>query len=305
MGQDQLSMRILISGSSGLIGRSLVTALTDEGHEVIKLARSASRSSRDTVFIDYENENYELSDFEGFDSVIHLAGENIVSRWTERKKRRIVKSRVDTTRLLADIFKKVSDPPGHFLCASAIGIYSPAGSVMADERSELSGSGFLAGLARDWEAAAGRARELGARVVNLRIGLVLDKRGGALSKMLLPFSLGLGGHIGSGEQIWSWISIDDIVSSIKFVLKNDKIEGPVNLVSPNPCTNAHFTKILAEVLNRPAFFHLPGFIIRSIFGEMAEEVILSGVNVRPGKLLENGYRFIDTDIKRTLIKLVK
>jgi len=298
-------MRILISGSTGLIGRSLTTALMDEDHKVVKLVRPTSKPSKDTVFIDYENRNYELSDFEGFDSVIHLAGESIVSRWTERKKREIVKSRVDTTRLLVDIFKKVSDPPRHFLCASAIGIYKTTEPVMVDEYSSLSGSGFLVKLARDWEEEAGSARDFGARVVNLRIGLVLDKRGGTLSKMLLPFSLGLGGHIGSGEQIWNWISINDIVSSIKFVLNNDKIEGPVNLVSPNPCTNAHFTKILAEVLNRPAFFHLPGFIIKLIFGEMAEEVVLFGVNVKPKKLLENNYRFIDTDLKKTLIKLVK
>lgn len=297
-------MKILISGSSGLIGRSLVSALMNEGHKVIKLVRSRSVSTKDAVFIDYENKSYELSDFEGFDAVIHLAGESIVGRWTERKKNQITKSRIYTTRLLVDIFKKVLRPPSHFLCASAIGIYGHADSVMVDEDSSLLGSGFLIELARNWEEEAHRAEDFGARVVNLRIGLVLGKEGGTLSKMLLPFKLGLGGRIGGGRQMWSWISIDDMVSSIKFALNNNKIKGPVNLVAPNPCTNAHFTKALAEVLNRPAFFHMPSFIIKLIFGEMAEEVILSGANVKPKKLLENGYEFIDTDLKKTLIKLV-
>lgn len=296
-------MKILISGSSGLIGRSLVGSLMNEGHKVIKLVRSASRSAKDAVFIDYENKSYELSEFEGFDAVIHLAGEGIVGRWTKRKKKEIVKSRIDTTRLLVDIFKKVSQPPNHFLCASAIGIYGHTKSVIADEDSSL-GSGFLPKLARDWEEEAGHARDFGARVVNLRIGLVLDKKDGALSKMLTPFRFGLGGCIGDGSQSWSWISIDDIVSSISFILDNDRIEGPINLVSPNPCTNKHFTKVLANILNRPAFFHIPASVIRLVFGEMGEEVLLAGAEVRPAKLLENNYKFIDTDIKATLIKLI-
>jgi len=216
-------MKILISGSSGLIGRSLVSVLMNEGHKVIKLVRSSSISTKDAVSIDYENKNYKLSDFEDFDAVIHLAGENIVGRWTKKKKQRIIKSRTDTTRLLVDIFKTVLRPPSHFLCASAIGIYGHINSVMVDEYSNLLGSGFLPELARDWEEEAGRAKDFGARVVNLRIGLVLDKEGGTLSKMLIPFKLGLGGCIGGGRQTWSWISIEDIVSSIKFILNNNKL----------------------------------------------------------------------------------
>lgn len=296
-------MRILISGSSGLIGRNLINGLLKDGHEVTRLVRNASKSTENTVLIDYENEKYELSNFEGFDTVVHLAGENIAGRWTETKKRNIAKSRIDTTRLLINIFKNVNNPTKHFLCASAIGIYGNTGETVIDETSDL-GSGFLPNLADRWEKEANCAADFGARVVNLRIGLVLDKNDGALSKMLTPFKFGLGGNVGDGKQYWSWISINDVVSSIIFIINNQNIEGPVNLVSPNPCTNADFTKTLAGVLQRPAFFHIPSTLVKLLFGEMGEQVLLFGTKVNPKILLENNYRFIDTDLKQTLKKLI-
>ena len=293
----------MLSGASGLIGRNLTKRLKDEGHEITGLVRFPSKTSENKVFIDYKNRNYELSDFEDYDAVIHLAGENIVGRWNDVKKRNLVRSRIDTTGLLIEIFKNVNNPPKHFLCASAVGIYGDSGELTVDETSDI-GSGFLPNLAVNWEKEAKHANEFGARVVNLRIGLVLDKNDGALSKMLTPFKLGLGGNIGDGKQYWSWISINDVVSSINFILNNSEISGPVNLVSPNPCTNKYFTSVLAEVVNRPAFFHIPSKIIKLIFGEMGEQVLLFGTRVRPKKLLDHNYQFIDTDLKITLEKLI-
>ncbi|MGI9534683.1 MAG: TIGR01777 family oxidoreductase [Thermodesulfobacteriota bacterium] len=297
-------MKILISGTSGLIGRNLSKNLKDEGHEITRLVRFLSKSDENTVFIDYENKRFELSEFESFDAVIHLAGENIVGRWTEAKKRKLIKSRIDTTRLLIEIYKNVKNPPKHFLCASAVGIYGNTGDITVDEDSEL-GSGFLPNLASSWENEANQASDFNARVVNLRIGLVLDKNDGALSKMLTPFKFGLGGNVGDGSQYWSWISIKDVVNSINYILNNISISGPVNLVSPNPCTNKYFTSTLAEVIKRPAIFHIPSKIIKIIFGEMGEQVLLFGTKVKPKKLLEHNYRFIDTDLKQTLEKLIK
>jgi len=296
-------MKILISGTSGLIGRNLTRYLSEQGHEIIRLVRFSSDSSSDAVFIDYENKDYELSEFEDYDAVIHLAGENIVGRWTEEKKRKLVSSRIDTTRLLVGIFKEVKNPPKHFLCASAIGIYGDTGDISVSESSEI-GSGFLPELAANWEKEANKAGNFNARVVNLRIGLVLDTNDGALSKMLTPFKLGLGGNIGDGKQYWSWISIDDIVSSINFIICNHEIKGPVNLVSPNPCTNKYFTSTLAKVLKRPAFFHIPSKVIKLLFGEMGEQVLLFGSRVKPEILLKNNYQFIDTDLKEALARLI-
>ena len=297
-------MRVLISGSSGLIGSKLVKHLKAKGHDPVRLVRSKSPATGESVFIDYENEDFNIGDFEGFDAAVHLAGENIVGRWTKSKRERIRNSRIDTTRLLVNIFKNTSSPPKDFICASAVGIYGSTGNRELDEDSPP-GKGFLPELAVDWETEAGIAGEFAKRVVNLRIGLVLAKEGGALEKMLTPFKLGLGGNIGKGTQYWSWISIDDIVNSIEYILLNQSIHGPVNLVSPSSCTNAYFTKELAGVLKRPAFFHMPAFILKAIFGEMSEQVLLFGTRVYPKKLIENGYEFIDTNLSQTLKKLIK
>ncbi|MGI9533366.1 MAG: TIGR01777 family oxidoreductase [Thermodesulfobacteriota bacterium] len=296
-------MRILISGSSGLIGKNLIKNLIKNGHEVTRLVRYASTSSKNIVLIDYDNEKFNLSEFDNFDAVIHLAGENIVGRWSEKKKNNLLKSRINTTRLLVSIFKNVKNPPTHFLCASAVGIYGNTGDVTVNENDEP-GNGFLPNLAINWEKEANNAKGFGARVVNLRIGLVLDKYDGALSKMLTPFKFGLGGNIGDGNQYWSWISIHDIVSSIMFILNNNQIEGPVNLVSPTSCTNRYFTKTLAGVLNRPAIFHIPAYLIKIIFGEMGEQVLLTGTKVKPNVLVQNQYQFIDSDLEETLRKLI-
>jgi len=254
------------------------------------------------VSIYYHRQHHEQSAFEGFDAVIHLAGENAAGRWNEEKKKKLVQSRVDTTRTLVDIFSRLTAPPRIFLCASAIGIHGDTGQREVDENTGP-GCGFLAELAINWEAQANRAKDLGIRVVNLRFGLVLSVKGGSLAKMLLPFNLGLGGHLGDGKQIWSWISMDDVIASIRFILRHENLEGPFNLVAPNPVSNQAFTRALARALRRPAFCHLPEFLVKLIMGEMGEELLLSSVAAKPTRLLENGYDFIDVDLESTLIKL--
>ena len=296
-------MRVLVSGSSGLIGSNLINHLQAKGHDPVKLVRSKSVSSAGSVYIDYENEDFNIGDFEGFDAVVHLAGENIVGRWTKSKRERLRSSRIDTTRLLVSILKKTNAPPKVFMCASAIGIYGSTGNREIDEDSPH-GYGFLPELAVDWEREAGIAEEFAQRVVKLRIGLVLAKNGGALEKMLTPFKFGLGGNIGNGKQYWSWISIDDIVNSIEYILLNQTITGAVNLVSPSSCTNAYFTRELAGVLKRPAFFHMPAILLKAIFGEMGEQVLLFGTRVYPKKLIDNGYKFLDTDLSQALKKII-
>jgi uncharacterized protein (TIGR01777 family) len=242
---------------------------------------------------------------EGFDAVVHLAGESIAEgRWTEAKRGRIRDSRVQGTRVLADTLARLIHPPKVFLCASAVGFYGSRGDEELDEESPA-GSGFLSDVCREWESACRPAVEAGIRVVNLRLGMVLSTRGGALAKMLPIFRLGLGGRLASGRQYVSWITLDDVVEAIQFVMATDSLEGPVNAVAPGAVTNREFTRVLGRVLRRPAILPAPAFALRCVLGQMAQELLLASTRALPRRLLEAGFAFRDPDLEGALGRVVR
>jgi len=282
-------MKILVTGSHGLVGTALVPFLTSQGHQVVCLVRSKPTVGQ--IWWDPDQEKLDRAQLEGFDAVVHLAGENIASsRWTEQKKAQLRESRIKGTKLLSKTLADLASPPQVFICASAIGYYGDRGVELLTEESP-SGSGFLAELCRDWEAATLAAKEAGVRVVSLRIGVVLSTKGGALAQMLPPFQIGLGGPIGSGKQFFSWISVKDLVGIIHHVIITKELVGPVNAVTPNPITNLEFTKALGAALDRPTFFPVPAFGARLLFGKMADELLLASTRVQPKKLMATGYQF--------------
>jgi uncharacterized protein (TIGR01777 family) len=282
-------MKALISGSSGLVGSALRKSLENDGHEVGCLPRT-----------------YEAPvDFSGVDAVVHLAGENIAEgRWTDAKKRRIEESRVIGTRQLAEQLARSTVKPRVFISASAIGFYGDRGSEALDENSS-GGNDFLSGVCKKWEEAARTAAEAGIRTITIRTGIVLSSEGGALKKMLLPFKMGGGGILGSGQQYMSWISLADEVKAIRFLLENEGIHGAVNLVSPNPVTNLEFTKTLGKVLKRPTILPMPGFAARLLFGEMADALLLGSTRVIPKKLIDAGYGFCHADLDLALKDILR
>ena len=284
---------IAITGANGMVGRRLTQALSGRGDTVCAITRTSSSSSvsANPILWNVDEGLVNPSRLENVDTVVHLAGENIgAGRWTESLKRRIVDSRVNGTRGLVRSFAQVEKRPATLVCASAIGFYGDRGQDEVDENS-LKGEGFLADVCSQWEDEAMAAAELGVRVVCVRIGVVLNPAGGALSKMLLPFKLGLGGRIGSGTQYWSWIGLTDLVRVIVHCIDTPLLSGAVNAVSPNPATNAEFTNILGQTLHRPTIFPMPSFAARMALGEMANELLLSSTRVRPGKLIDSGFEF--------------
>jgi uncharacterized protein (TIGR01777 family) len=293
--------RILVSGASGPIGAALIPALVAEGREVVRLVRGPA-TGPDSVQWD-PSKPVPSDVVSGFGAIIHLAGETIVGRWTEEKKKRILNSRIQGTRHLAEAAAKASPRPLTFISASAIGYYGNRGDEILREDS-ASGNGFLAQVCRQWEASTRPAADAGVRTVQMRFGLVLTRKGGALPKMLLPFRLGLGGNMGNGKQWWSWVSIDDLVGSIIQALNHQQY-GPINVVAPNPVTNAQFTRILANVLSRPAIFPMPAFAARLVFGQMGDELLLASQRVTPVKLLASNYQFRFTDLKSCLESLLR
>jgi uncharacterized protein len=295
-----LTMKILITGSSGLIGSALVALLTSQGQSVTRLVRSRARSGEGEISWDPSAGNIHAPSLEGFEAVVHLAGENIAAgRWTAEQKARIRDSRVKGTRLLAESLARLARRPAVLLCASALGYYGNRGEEVLQESSP-SGSGFLAEVCRDWEAAAEPAARCGIRVGNLRMGVVLSLEGGALPRMLPPFRLGLGGRVGEGKQYMSWIAIDDVVGAFSFALKSAALCGPVNVVAPNPVTNLEFTKTLGRVLGRPTLFPMPAFAARLAFGEMADALLLGSARLEPAKLLATGFKFRFTELEPAL-----
>ncbi len=284
-------MKVLVSGSRGLIGSALTTVLTTRRHRVVRLVRSPQRAGDEAVFWDPVAGTLAREEIEGMEAVVHLAGENIASsRWTESQKERIRASRVDGTRLLSETLAQLQEPPQVMVCASAIGFYGDRGDEIMTERSEA-GQGFLAQVVREWESATAAARDKGIRVINLRLGVVMSPVGGALSRMLLAFRLGLGGRVGNGKQYMSWTSLEDAVEIICFAMNTDSLEGPVNAVSPNPVTSREFTKTLGRFLMRPTLCRMPAWLVRISMGEMGEELLLSSTRVEPRKLLDAGYPF--------------
>jgi uncharacterized protein len=299
-------MQILISGASGLIGTALVRNWVSEPIHIIRLVRD-SRSELDqgaqikkvqSVRWDPKTPDpiANLSDLSGTDAAVHLSGASVAGRrWTTAYKREIVSSRVESTRSLVRLLKRLDPLPRVLVCASAIGIYGNRGSEILTEAS-VPGTGFLAETCLAWEAAAKLAEDVGIRVVHVRFGVVLSPEGGALAKMLPLFRLGLGGRLGDGHAWMPWVTLRDAVAIRRYCIENEAIRGPVNVVSPNPVTNTDFTQALATAIHRPAIIPAPAFALRLAFGEMADDALLASARVLPAKLAEMGFRFADPEI---------
>src|SRR5688572_24780762 len=282
-------MKILISGSHGLVGKALIKSLTTDGHEIVRLVR---RQAGTPEIEWHPNEGrIDAQQLEGLNVVVHLAGENIAEgRWTADKKRAIRESRVKGTSLLSNALANLSQPPTLFLSASAIGYYGDRGDELLTEKS-APGKGFLSEVCIEWENATKPAVQKGIRTVYTRFGIILDASGGALEKMLTPFRMGIGGRIGNGKQWVSWIALDDVVNGLKFLIDDKSTHGPVNFVSPIPVTNAEFTTTLGRVLSMPTLLPVPPSVVRIASGEMADALLLSGQKVAPHILQERGFSF--------------
>ncbi len=294
--------RILVSGVSGPIGAALLPSLKTRGYEVVRLVRGNVSGGGQVLWEPAKPTAPEA--VSGFDAVIHLAGESIVGRWTAEKKMKIRDSRVVGTGNLAQALAQAKDKPRVFICSSAIGVYGDRGDEVLNEES-APGSGFLPDVCREWEAATQPAVETGVRTVQMRTGVVLSPAGGALGKMLTPFKMGVGGRIGNGRQWMSWIDVQDMVGAIHHMMKSDLLHGPVNLVAPKPVANAEFTKTLASVLSRPAIFPVPAFVVKWVFGEMGDTVLLGSQRVEPARLVASGYPFRFSELRASLENTLK
>ena len=292
---------MLIGGASGLIGSALVDAFASAGSEVVRLVRRGPQSASEMAWDPMRPVPPKL--VSGFDAVIHLSGESVAGRWTRAKKRRIRDSRVVSSENLARALTLAERKPSVLISASAVGYYGDRGDEVLTEAS-AAGEGFLAAVCREWESATNSASLAGIRVVHLRTGLVLSPRGGALAQMLVPFRWGLGGRIGSGRQWWSWIHGDDLVAAVFDILEHRDLGGAVNMVSPNPVSNAEFSQTLAHILRRPAIFPVPEFVVRLAFGEFAKEGLLSSAKVFPARLSQAGFHFRYPALEMALKNLV-
>jgi hypothetical protein len=292
-------MRVLISGASGLLGTALTRALRDAGDRTIALVR---RPARDGEVQWDPRQPLDSEALAGCDAVVHLAGKNIAGRWTEAFKREVLESRVIGGQTLAtaaaESFRRTG-LPRVFVSASGVGYYGNRGDELLTEDSSA-GSGFLAEVCKQWEDAIDPVRRAGLRVVSLRIGVVLARDGGALKPMLPPFKLGLGGRVGSGQQWWSWIALDDVIGVMLLALQNENLHGAVNVVGPTPVRNSEFVKALGTVLHRPTIFPLPESLIRGVMGEMGEELLLTSARALPQKLQAAGYQFRYADVNSAL-----
>jgi uncharacterized protein (TIGR01777 family) len=297
-----MNSRILVSGVSGPIGAALLPALQSNGCSVVRLVRGAAAGDEQISW----DPAIPLAPqtVSGFDAVIHFAGEGIFGRWTVSKKSKIRDSRVVGTFNLASALAKAADKPRVFVCGSAIGYYGNRGDEVLSEESSP-GTGFLAEVCQDWEEATTPAVQADIRTAHIRTGVVLSPKGGALGAMLLPFKLGLGGRTGDGQQWTSWIDVRDMVGAIHHILKNDLIQGAVNMVAPRPVRNAEFAKTLAGVVSRPAIFPLPAFAVKLAFGEMGEELLLGSQRVEASKLIASGYPFRYRELRASLESILK
>jgi uncharacterized protein (TIGR01777 family) len=301
-------MKILVTGSSGLVGTALVSALARAGHTMCRLVRPQSaggEGAREGFAVAWNPATGELGGAGvGADAVVNLAGASIADgRWTAERKALLRASRVDTTRALVGALAKMNARPSVLVSASAIGFYGDRGSEMLTEESKP-GADFLAGLAQEWEAEALKAEALGIRVVLARFGIILAREGGALPKMMMPFKIGAGGKLGSGEQWMSWVTLEDVVGILRFAIENVSVRGAINIVSPQPLQNAEFTKVLARAMHRPALFPAPAFALRFALGEMADALLLSSQRVLPQVLEKLGYRFLQSDLSAALKSFV-
>jgi uncharacterized protein len=297
-----MNLRILVSGVSGPIGAALLPSLRAGGWSVVRLVRGTAAGAGQISWDPAKP--IAPQTVSGFDAVIHLAGESIFGRWTAAKKSKIRDSRVVGTSNLARALAQAEERPRVFVCGSAIGYYGDRGEETLFEES-ASGTGFLAEVCREWEEATVPAKQSDIRTANLRTGIVLSPKGGALGAMLLPFKLGLGGRTGSGRQWMSWIDVQDMVGAIHHILKNDSLQGVVNMVAPGPMRNTDFARTLAGVLSRPAIFPLPAFAVKTVFGEMGEELLLASQKVEARKLISTGYTFRFSDLRVSLENLLR
>lgn len=295
-------MNVLVSGGTGLIGSALIPELEASDHRVKRLTRKP-RSGEDIRW-DPDAGTIE-GDLAGFDAVVHLGGESIAEgRWTPAKQRRIMESRKKGTRLLAERVAGLPEPPSVMVSASATGYYGDRGNELLTEESEP-GTMFLSEVCREWEAAAEPACEAGVRVVHPRFGIVLSTEGGVLGTTLPIFKLGGGGKIGSGRQYWSWVSLDDVVGAVVHAINTDALSGPMNVVAPDPPTNAEYTKVLGHVLGRPTFFAVPAPAARVALGGMADNLLLASARVEPAKLEETGYVYRYPELEGALRHLLE
>ena len=297
-------MKVLVTGSTGLVGRALLDELARKGHTVCRLIRPASAvvgGAKEGFDVAWNPAAGQLAGAGvGADAVVNLAGASIAGgRWTKARKQLLRTSRIDTTRALVGALARMNVRPRVLVSASAIGIYGDRDDERLTEESNP-GTDFLAGLARDWEAEARKAEALGIRVVLARFGIILAQHGGALAKMLLPFKLGVAGRLGSGKQWMSWVTLEDVAAIIRFTMENGAVRGAVNVVAPQPVQNAEFTTVLAKTLHRPALLPAPVFALRLALGEMADALLLSSQRVNPEKLHQFGYSFLHSDLPAAL-----
>src|SRR5215212_699369 len=297
-------MKVIVTGSTGLVGRALIRSLLADGHEVTRLVRGGAQGFRapGTAAVHWDPARGEIDakELEGHDAAVHLAGESVAEgRWDDEKKRRIRESRVKGTSLLAGALAGLSAKPGVLVSASATGFYGDRGAEVLREES-ASGGDFLSEVCREWEKATLQASQAGIRVVHLRIGVVLSGEGGALQKMLTPFKLGVGGKVGSGSQYMNWITLEDLVGVIRRAIEDENLRGPVNAVAPQQVTNAEFTKALGHALGRPTIFAVPAFAARLAFGEVADALLMASTRVEPARLKEAGYEFKHPEIEEAL-----
>jgi uncharacterized protein (TIGR01777 family) len=296
-------MKVLVTGSTGLIGTALIELLRTEGHSPVRLRRGGRADAGD-IFWNPDKGEIDSSSLEGFDAVVHLAGENIASgRWTPERKRSILDSRVKGTSLLAKSLAQLQRPPKVLVSSSAIGYYGDRGEEVLTEDSPA-GSGFLPQVCREWEAATAPAAAKGIRAVQLRTGIVLSAKGGALARMLTPFRAGLGGPLGSGTQYMSWIALEDLCRMFLHAMSTESIKGPANAVAPTPVTNNEFTKELAGALHRPALFRAPRFALNLALGEMAEALLLASARVVPSRMKAAGFVYQYPELRPCLNHIV-
>lgn len=299
-----LNLNILISGSTGFVGNNLVDFLTKNNHKVIRLVRKEEPYPEKQIYWNPNSGKMDINKDEKIDAVVHLAGENVgEGKWTEEKKKKIVESRLKSTKLLVENIIKLETKPKVFVSASAVGFYGNRGDEKLTEESKK-GNDFLSDTCQEWEKYTKIVQESGIRTVVTRIGVVLDDKHGALSKMIFPFKMGVGGILGNGKQYMSWIDIQDLVRLIDFCISNDSVNGVVNAVSPNSVTNSKFTSTLGKVLSRPTLFPLPQFVGKIIFGEMGDALLFSGQNVSSEKIVNLGFKFNYPDLEKSLNRII-
>jgi uncharacterized protein (TIGR01777 family) len=284
-------MKVLISGTSGLVGTAVADALRKDGHTVGQMVRTGGTARAGDARWDPASGTADLAAMEGADTVICLSGASVgEGRWTAERKKVLRSSRVDLTRVLVESLGRLKQKPRAFIAASAIGYYGNRGDEILTE-SSMAGNDFIALLARDWETESMRAESAGIRTVILRFAVILSPKGGALARMLLPFKLGAGGRLGSGKQWMSWAALEDVVEIVRAAIADERLRGPVNVAAPGPVQNVEFTRVLARVLHRPAIFPAPAFALRIALGEMADGLLLASQRVMPEKLRAAGYQF--------------